>query len=316
MYSFISNSKSEVKVVLMVVLVLAGCELGLRMVEKRLSIELGTPAIAKKLAEAKGQRVLVFGNSLVRDNLNTEVLGEEMKAQGVGSIHIERVYVVNTIINDWYYAFKYHFIDNGQTPDVLILCFSYDHLEDSAIQRSLVARYYSGTQDIPEIFSDDVKSFDGRIDFLLSSWSASFSYRTNVQRRVLDSLIPHYRESVMRINNVLREHADKELVASQPTYHRLGKFLQMAASKGVRVILVAVPVESSYPINPSIRSSAEAAGVTLIDTRTVEGLGKDSYVDGMHLNTSGAALYSRFLAHQLAGYFKADSKPGLDNINK
>jgi hypothetical protein len=305
MYSFISNSKTEAKVVLMVVLVLAVCELGIRAIEKRLSVDLRTPAISRKLAEGEGQRVLVLGNSLVRDNVNTDVLEEELRAQGVGPIHIERVYLLNTIINDWYYAFKHHFVDTGRTPDVLVLCFSHGHLEDSTLQRSVVARYYSGARDLPEIFSEDVKSFDGRVEFLLSAWSASFTYRTNVQRRILDSMVPHYRESVVRINNTLRDETIKHTVYPEPTYVRFGKLLRLAASKGVRVIVVAVPLQSYYPLNPGVRSTSEAAGVILIDTRTVEGLSKDSFIDGMHLNPDGATLYSRFLAHRLAGYLKA-----------
>lgn len=313
MYSFISNSKAEVKVILVVVLVFAGCELGLRMVEKRLSVDLRAPAISKKLADGEGQRILVFGNSLVRDNVNTDVLTEELRAQGAGSIHIERVYLLNSIINDWYYAFKHHFIDTERPPDVLVLCFSFDHLRDSRLQRAVIARYHSGVRDIPEIFSDDVKNFDSRVDFLLSAWSASFTYRTNVQRRVLDSLIPHYREGVVSVNNALRDQILNQPVSNVkegPTYHRLGKLLQIAASKGVRVIVVAVPTESSYPLDPVISSKLEAAGVTFIDTRKVAGLSKDSYVDEMHLNHDGATFYSRFLAQQLMGYLKADSRKG------
>jgi len=303
----------------MVLLVLAGCELGLRMVEKRVSVDARTPAISKRLASAEGQRVLVLGNSLVRDNVNTDVLDEELRAQGAGPIHIERVYLLNTVINDWYYAFKHHFIDTGRAPDVLVLCFATSHLEDYPIRRTVVARYNSNARDLPEIFSNDVKDFDGRADFLLSSWSASFAYRTNVQRRILNSFVPNYLETVTRINEGLKGEvvSPSDEAGNQPVhipnYDRFGKFLRMAASKGVRVILVAVPTESPYAIDPVIRSTLEAAGGSLIDTRTVDGLSKDSYEDELHLTVDGATLYSRFLAHQLAGYFKAGSPraPGV-----
>jgi hypothetical protein len=103
-----------------------------------------------------------------------------------------------------------------------------------------------------------------------------------------------------------------QIARGSATYVRLGKLLRLAASKGVRVIIVAVPLESSYPLSPGLRSTSEAAGVAFIDTRTVEGLSKDSFIDGMHLKPDGATLYSRFLAHQLAGYLKTElqTRPG------
>ena len=73
------------------------------------------------------------------------------------------------------------------------------------------------------------------------------------------------------------------------------------------VILVAVPVESPYPIDPQIKSTLEANRVTFIDTRNVEGLSPDSYVDGMHMNSDGATRYTHFLAQRLAEYLTRKS---------
>ncbi len=292
----------------MVVLVLAVCELGLRIFERRSSVHLTAPAISKQLAAGEGQRVLVFGNSLVESNVNPNVLIEEMRALDAAPVHVERIYLLNTRINDWYYAFKHHFVDAGQTPDVLVLCFSQDHLEDSALQRSIVARYYSSVRDIPEMFSDDVQNFDGRVEFLLSKWSAAFTYRASVHRRVLGLFIPHYYESAERINkNAFRVSGDGSPKVTEPTYHRLDKFLRMAANNGTHVILVAVPMQSPYEIDPLIQNTSKAAGAVLLDTRLVEGLNEDSFVDEMHMNTSGATRYSRSLAHQLVNYLKPTS---------
>lgn len=308
MYSSISSFRTEAKVIAMVLVLMAVCELGVRVFEKRLAVDAKTPALSKRLAEAEGQRVLVFGNSLVRDNVNPDILAAGMKEQGVAPMHIERIYLMNTIINDWYYAFKHHFVDPGRLPDVLVVCFSNNHLQDSSIQRSLVARYHSSFRDLPQIFSEDVRDFDGRIEFLFSGYSASYTHRTGVERRVLDLTIPHYRESALRINRALTAAVKmRRGNYLQPTHHRLERLIHLAESHGVRVILVAVPVESPYPIDPQIMNTVETAGVTFIDTRVVEGLSKESYADGMHMNSDGATHYSRFLARQLAEHLKRKS---------
>ncbi|HEX8652847.1 MAG TPA: hypothetical protein VF708_18670 [Pyrinomonadaceae bacterium] len=307
MYSSTSSFRTELKVLLLVVSALAVCELVVRVFERRLTVDVKAPAISKRLSEAEGQRVLVLGNSLVRDNVNTDILETEMRAQGVRSIHIEKVYLMNTIVNDWYYAFKHHFVDAGRLPDVLVICFSYNHLEDATIHRPLIARYYSSLRDIPQIFSEDIPDFNGRVEFLLSRWLASFTHRTDVERRILDTLIPYYRESVTRINDALTDEANKRRGVYQPGYRRFAQLLRMAQNRGVRVIVVAVPVANQYPINPQIKSTLEANVVTFVDTRKVEGLGKTSFVDGMHMNGDGANVYSRALAHHLVDYLRPPS---------
>lgn len=288
----------------MALIVLVACEMIVRVFEKRLSVDAKMPELSKRLAEGQGRLVLVLGNSLVRDGVDPNILEAEMRAQGVGPVHIERAYMMNTIVNDWYYAFKHHFVDAGRLPGVLVICFSNNHLDDALIQRPLVARYYSGPRDIPQIFSEDVKDFDGRVEFLLSAWSASFTHRTNVERRALDTVIPHYRESATRINNALIDEAIKRAHDYQPTYRRLEQFIRMAENHGVRVVLVAMPVESPYEINPQIKRVVETTGASFIDSRSTEGLSKESFVDGMHMNRDGAAIYSQALARQLAGYLK------------
>lgn len=294
----------------MVLLVMASCELAVRVFERRLA-DLNAPAASKKLVQGEGQRVLVLGNSLVRDDVNTQVLEEELRAQGAGPIRVERVYLQNTLVSDWYYAFKSHFVDTGRLPDTLIICYANNHLQDYAIQRPFVARYYSTARNIPEIFRDDVQDFDGRVEFLLAAGSASFTHRTGVQRRVLDLLIPHYRESAVRINDFLNAMTSKKLARYQPTYRRLERLIQMAQNHGVRVIIVALPVKNSYTIAPEIKNIAERNGVTLLDARFVEGLSEENYNDGMHLNSDGSNILSRSLARRLAEYLKRPSAQTL-----
>lgn len=301
-----SSFRTELKVILVVLLVMTACELAVRAFESRLA-DLNAPAASKRLMEGEGQRVLVLGNSLVRDDVNTQVLEEELRAQGVGPLRVEKAYLQNTVVSDWYYAFKSHFIDTGRLPDTLIICYANHHLQDYVIQRPFVARYYSGARDIPEIFRQDVTDFDGRVEFLLSAVSASFTHRTGIQRRVLDLLIPHYRVAAVRINYYLNAVINTKLAKYQSTYHRFERLVRLAESHGIRVIVVAMPVKNFYPIAPEIKNIAETNGVTLIDARFVEGLNEENYSDTMHLSRDGSYIMSRSLARGLAEYLKRPS---------
>ena len=304
MSSSTSSFRTELKVLCAVALLFAASELGVRRLEKSASTDLKVPAVARSLAEGGGVRVLVLGNSLIRGGLELELFRRELGEQGARGVRVERVSPLNTLVGDWYYVFKHHFVDARRVPDVLVVCFAAGHLQDAPIKRTLIARYHSGAVDIPQIFADDVKDFDGRVEFLLSAAFASYAYRTNVSRRVLDALVPHYPESAERINKALRAEADERPGAGQPTYRRLEKLVRAARGLGVRVILVAMPVGFSYQLDPGVERLAEDAGALLLDTRAVPGLGADGYDDGLHMNQSGAAVYSRFLAHRLAQHLK------------
>ncbi len=312
MSSSTSSFKNEVKVVCLVLLVLAGCEVVMRSREQSLSVDLKhireIPAISQELVEGDGTKVLFLGNSLTRNGVDTAVLKKELLGKGVGPVRIERVFPDATNIKDWRYVFKHDFVDTGRLPDFLIICFATAHLQDDQyLQINQLARYFSSPRDIPQIFSEDVRDFDSQVEFILSALSASFTNRTRVRTRVLDALIPHYRESAQHINDSLKAAADKRRDHAQPTYQRLEQLMALARANGVRIVFVAMPQEKPYTLDPRLKKTVEDAGMTLVDCRAVEGLDQKSYLDEAHLNSAGANIFSRFLADQLALHFQSAS---------
>lgn len=317
MYSSTSNFRTEIKVVCLVLLVLLGYEFIIRTQEEALSLDVKhirqIPAISSSLVRSEGLRVLFLGNSLTRNGVDAAVLEKELRAQGVGPLHIERVFPDESTISDWYYIFKDKFVDAGHLPNVLIVSFAEAHLQDNqAIKPDRLAGYFTSADDIPEIFANDVRDFDSRSDFLLSALSSSFANRTRVRTRLLDLLIPYYRDSAPRLNRTLQTTKSGKAENVQHTYHRLERLMAMAQKHGVRIIFVAMPQrEKVYPVDPQLRNIIEASEMTFIDCRTVEGLERENYIDEMHLNSNGGAIYSRYLARQLAHVFR--HAPGADS---
>jgi len=70
-------------------------------------------------------------------------------------------------------------------------------------------------------------------------------------------------------------------------------------SKGTRVIVVAMPVQSSYEIDPELRELEAGGSLTVIDLRDVEGLDRSHYLDEMHLDPAGQQVLSKALAADL-----------------
>jgi hypothetical protein len=308
-----SSFSIEARVVALVLLVLLGCELVVRTREQYLSLDLKhigqIPAISQNMTEGPGLRVLFIGNSMTRYGVDASTFEREMQAQGIGPLRVEKVFPDATGLPDWYYAFKHYFVDAGHLPDVLIVGFAARDLQDDyAVEPTRLARYYSSSRDIPELFSRDVLDFDGRVEFLLSSLSSSFANRSRVRTRVMDALVPYYRDTAQQLNRDMKTGRAANAAPTPHTYRRLERLMQLAGQKGVRVIFVAMPLRDAYTLDPLVRKTIEDGGMAFVDCREVAGLGRESYIDEMHLKPEGAAVYSRFLARQLAGGFPWTSR--------
>jgi hypothetical protein len=180
--------------------------------------------------------------------------------------------------------------------------------DDYAVEPARLARYYSSSRDIPEVFARDVKDFDSRAEFLLSSLSSSFANRARVRTRVLDALVPYYRDTAQQLNRDMKSGQARSIASTPHTYQRLERFIRLAGSKGVRVIFVAMPLREAYALDPLVQKTVEGGGMTFVDCREVAGLGRESYLDEMHLKPEGATVYTQFLARQLAGGFRWTSR--------
>lgn len=289
-------------------LVLAGGELFVRLRESALSLDVQhirrIPSIAENLTRGEGGRVLFLGNSMTRNGVDVPIVEQELRAEGLTApLRVERVYPDASGLAEWYYAFNHFFVEAGRLPDALIIGFAANDLSDNRPpQPARLAQYYTGARDVPEVFANDVRDFEARAEFLLSGASASFANRTRMRERALDLVIPHYRRSAQEINRAQQALKNKggAPAAVALTYRRLERLGQLAAGRGVRVILVAMPQREPYQLDPQLQPAVERAGMTLIDARGAPGLGGESFEDEMHLTPDGAAVYSRHLARQLA----------------
>ncbi len=304
-----SNFRNELKVIGVVLLALLSCEIVIRTQEESLSKDVQhirqIPAISKSLVEGDGLRVLFLGNSMLREGVKPDILKRDMAAQGIEPLHIERVYPDATALVDWYYAFKHYFVDTNRLPNTLIVCFAGRDLEDNhPVQALRLARYYTSVSDTPSVFANDIRDFESRAEFLLADALASFANRTRVRERLLDLVIPNYRETARRINQNIQVAENNRSAKTPPTYHRLERLISLAQKSNVQFVLVAMPQQYTYPLDQQIQRTVEAAGMNFVDGRMVEGLNGEKYIDEMHLNSNGADVYSHALAQRLAEHIE------------
>jgi hypothetical protein len=130
--------------------------------------------------------------------------------------------------------------------------------------------------------------------------SASFAARYRVRLGMMDRLIPDYRAIKRHIHQVLNDAAGADAPPPPPTWHHLDAMLELARTGRIHVVVVAMPSQERYAIDPEVIRRLDATGMDLIDGRDTPGLTPDRFSDRTHLNAEGAAVFSRALGRRLA----------------
>jgi len=297
---------AEWKVLMVVAVGLAVGELGMRAIETRLSIDVdhlkNFPAIAQALREDAAPdelRVLFLGNSLTRLGVDQDVFKQSAEVDG-RKIHTAKMNPDNTALAEWYYAFGNFFADPQRAPDVLIVGFEGGHLRDHPSRHpARLAHYYCDANDWQDLRQFDLHGFEDAAGYWLARWSAMYSNRDRVERRLLDELIPGYRDGMQIVNQRQSAEADQQTAIQRPTYHRLREFIARAREHGVRVILAAMPIADRYELDPELLDVVDETGIELVDCRDVPGIRPEMFPDGIHMTPEAAERYSRYLASVL-----------------
>ncbi len=279
------------------------CEGGMRLFRSHLSRDaadnLNIPAVAAAESSAPAPRMLFVGDSTTRDGIDTDVIRASLLAGSGVSAKCYRVNPDASSIPDWYYLFKKYFAGRA-APDYLVIGFRRAQLSDSeAVHGDRIAAYYGGFSIAPELFAHDIPSLGDRIDYLLSSALVTFSEKNRVRTRVLATVVPGYRAEAQRLEGALDSGETGPPGSSPAGYSRLDRMLRLCAERRLRVIVVAMPVTSSYPIDDGLRDKLREYSALLIDLRTVPGITPDSFADPIHMRPETAAIFSRVLAGTL-----------------
>jgi hypothetical protein len=305
MSSSTSSSNWRFRVVVMVVGVLVLVEVGARVTEPWISLDVRhiaeIPQIVDELDRAVGRQILFFGNSLTRRGVDLDVIADVLGPEVVPRDGVAAFYPDDTTMLDWLYLYEHVVSRPNHDPDVVILGFALTHLEDTSLraaQTYRLGRHFTSWASLPDLFEQDITRGDDRIDIVVSKLSRAYANRDRISRRVLD-LLPSYRASADWINDRRERRAGSDGGPYRPTYRRLDRFVQHAKQRGTTVILVAMPLRAPYALDPGFQQYVEDFKITFIDAREVPGLNVTHYLDSMHLGPEGARIFSAYLGWRL-----------------
>lgn len=305
MNSSISSFSSEVKAVLLTLLILGLADAGLRLAEVNLSLDVrhirSLPALTRGMSAGPAPRVVFLGNSLTRHGVDARAWASTIEQLAAPQGSMAKLVPDDTTMPDWYYVALNHLIRPGHRPDVLIIGFSLNQLSDERIEARRLGAYFCDFANVRELFARDLDGFAPKVDFLLGRLCRMYGVRDEIQARVGDALIPGCQEGVRRLNDILRRRLPDSGPSSGRTnsYEVLDRALALWRAQGIEVVLVAMPIPSRYEIDPAVVRKAQAAGARLIDARDLPTLTPEDFPDGYHMGPRAAEIYTGFLATNL-----------------
>lgn len=288
-----------------VLLSLLGMELALRALEPSLSGNLRhiheIPTITAKIEGARSA-FLFLGNSLTNNAIDPQVIQTSMPDSMAGNTVVEKITPDGTALSDWYCIYQNHISTLNTAPDVIVLGFAWAQLSDQyPIDPVRLGGLFCKTGDIRQLAYTGLGNHVNVLAFLAGAYSHVYLNREAIRNRVLDAIIPYYRNITQSMNQAPGANAEVQ-VTGKPvyTYETLGRFVHDMERHGTRLIAVAMPVQNDYEIDPTLVDVTKQHNIELLDMRHIPGIDDSMFADAIHLNEQGRLRFTAILSEKLA----------------
>lgn len=299
---------TETRVVLALLGSIALVDIGLRLAEPRLSGNLAHVAEIPEIIAAAGQpqrhSLLLLGNSLTNNGVAPPVI------QGaLPDVSIAKVTPDGTGLWDWRCLLDHQVVERREVQfDTVVIGFAWHLLSDQTRNDpSRLGALYCRMSDLANPRALGLAGSGDIGEFVAAGALRTYALRDTLRNRFFQTFVPSYVQFTQSGN------ADRAGVAEEPagshhapsvaeteySYRALAGVVDRLKSKGTRVFVVAMPVQSMYEIDPALRELARSGALTVIDLRKVAGLDRSHYLDDIHLNSAGQQILSKALAADL-----------------
>lgn len=277
----------------------------IRLVEPHLSRDLAQlrnlPKVAEQLRQHQGAKVLVMGNSLTRQAIDTPMLTAGLKASGRPNPGVFFFVPDGTNMRNWDYGLARYFLYPGALPDELFIGTGLLHLHDTFGDASRLAGYYVDNADLARVWREDLLSWEEKCEFAMSRLSRVHASRRRIKPHVFGRLIPHYFDVEQWINTQ-RLGGDGDVGSTslqKPSLRHLAHLLEACRQRGIRVTFFSIPLPEHYEIAPATIAAVKAGGGIWLPLADMPGLSAADFPDGYHLNTRGAGQFTARLVESL-----------------
>ena len=303
----VASPKHRRRAVVAVALALVAFEAAFRLVEERVSADAkhaaDAPAAVARLSESEGPRLLVLGNSLVRDGVDRDRLRDRLA--DVSPVNVETLHPSASTVTDWRVLFERLVIPTEDSDraaaDVVVLGYAAEHLSDQApVDPRRLGGYYVDHRTLTEVLWRDMRTLGDRVEVLAAYSLRTFAAADRLRLKTLAACVPAYEQTAERLNQVSSEPSRPgQAAGTARTYERLERLLDTARRHDVRVALVAFACGRPYELDPDLIELADEWNTPHLDLRHPPGVAAESFYDGYHMDPDAAAAFTDLLASRL-----------------
>ena len=298
--------RTEIRVVLGLFALLALLDLGLRAVDQRLSGNLAHIAKIPELIAAAGkperESLLFLGNSLTNNGVAPPIVASRLPGIEIGKVTPD-----GSTLWGWQCLLKHQVLERADVQfDTVVIGFAWHLLSDqSRANASRLGALYCETGDLAAPSAIGLRNAGDIGEFIAARLLRMYALRETLRNRFFQIAIPSYERFTQAANAARAEAATGGAGGTdtkrevQYTYRTFAGLARQLSANGTRVVVVAMPVQSQYELDPTLQELDRRGEVQLIDLRHLPGLNASHFLDSMHLNAAGQQLLSRALAESL-----------------
>ncbi len=264
------------------------------------------PELVRQLETSPtGHGALVFiGNSLINRAVDTELLGTALTAFSGQRTEVYKITPDGTALADWYCLYNRYLHGSKTHPAIVVVGFAWAQLSDQyPVDAARLGGYFCTMADAGRLTAAGLHH-EQLIEVLAGKIAHTYVNRDLIRNRLLAPLVPHYREQAQKLHQAA-DAPDREPVHGDigRSYRLLADFARLIDAEGGRLLLIAMPVRNEYSIDAMLPVATRQLGVPLLDLRQLPGLDESMFVDPIHLNAAGRAVFSSHLAELLETSF-------------
>jgi len=294
---------TETRVVFALLALIALVDLGLRLVDNRLSGNVAhvesIPQLVAEAGQPERQSLLLLGNSLTNNGVAPQVVTNKLP-----SVALAKVTPDATGLWSWQCLLDHQVIERPEVQfDTVVIGFAWNLLSDQTnANASRLGGLYCDLSDLGRAQQIGLKNSGDIGEFLAAKLLRTYALRETLRNRFFQSAVPNYVDFTQANNRAGAPGAEPDSARDQQqyTYRTFTGLVNRLKAEGTRVIVVAMPIQKEYQIDPQLRELADKGVVELLDLRETAGIKAAHYLDGIHLNATGQQILSRVLAEDLA----------------
>lgn len=307
--SRVVSTKEEKLVIFLVISILVLLEVGIRLTEEKLSGNIShiftIPSIVSQLVENQDHTNLIFlGNSLTNNAVNAHHLESLDKSNN--GISVFKITPDGTAITDWYCIYSQNFPKSEKESSLVVIGFAWSQLSDQfPINPTRLGSFFCGIKDTQALEATGLTGHQQFLRFLAGSTSHVYANREAIRNRVLDMVIPNYKEMTQELNQPLQAPVNSDNKQQHSTtYSSFTNLAKTILNSNRHLLVMAMPVVEEYEIDPNLLSILSTLEVPLLDLRKIEKIDKNKFLDPIHLNDEGSKIFSEALAKDLMPFLK------------